>query len=514
MFNKLKKIRNYLKKKHDVSFESNIKQNRDISTIRIKASLLDNIDNIEKVFGKSSDLKIRKFNVADKILALVYIEGLTSETDLNQFFINFLSEKVDESDSVEELFTDKKIPSTNIEDNHDFSDAIKSILDGYIVVLIDGVNTIYSLDFITFDKRNVEDSQLEKNLRGPRDAFIEDLTTNIALLRKKIKNANFQVDKLTIGTRTNTDIAIVYIRDIANPEIVSEAKKRIGNIDYDSIQDGTYIAHLISDNPITIFPLMKPTEKPDKVVSNLLYGRIAIICDNSPTAILLPTVYSDFFHVQDDMYDRFYSSIMGRITRYLGALLAVLSTPLYIALTGVNIDMLPTKLAIPFSQVRYVVPFPLVVEALLMEITLEVLREAGLRIPNPIGPAVSIVGGLVVGQTAVNAGLISPFLTIIVAVSAIGSFTITAIDLVNTLRVVKFLLLISAGVFGLYGLGACATLLVLRCCSLTSFGVPYFAPFSEEGIGSSILGIFRRPLIIDSERYKHYRIKNIKKVNK
>ncbi|WP_202709516.1 spore germination protein [Sporosalibacterium faouarense] len=515
MLRKIKNILRAARNQGDKTYESKIVDASYEKNERLSSSLKKNIDNIRKTFGDSDDLQIRKIPGGSVYnFVLIFIDGLVKEDDLNEFILKYFSFKNKESTSFKEIIINSNLPVTSIHEVQDYSDIIAHILNGLSILMIEGSNTAYALDYICFNKRSITDSNLEKNLRGPREAFIEDIKTNLALLRKRIKSRNFQVDKLTIGSRTNTDVAIVYIRDIVNLDIVNEVKSRLVNINYDDVQDSTYLAHLISDNPITIFPLMAPTEKPDKVSSSLLNGRIALLSDNSPTAILLPSVFTDFLHVQDDFYERFYSAFASRVIRYIGAFLAVFSTPIYIALTAVNVDMLPTKLAIPFSQVRYVVPFPLIVEALIMEITLEVLREAGLRIPNPIGPAISIVGGLVVGQTAVNAGLISPFLTIIVALSAIGSFTVTSVDLVTSLRIIKFLFIISSGVFGLFGLGASVSLLIIHSCSLTSFGVPYLAPFSETSIKDAFNSIFRKPFIIDFERNRYYRIKNETRVKK
>ncbi|WP_202707606.1 spore germination protein [Sporosalibacterium faouarense] len=514
MLNKLKHLFSLTNKKHDFPYESNTKSQNYSIKETIDSSMSKNVHKIKEIFGNSQDFKFREISNSSNKITLLYINGLVHETSLNEFIAEYLSIKTNIESSIEALFSQQYLASTSIERSNNYEELVKFILNGLVVVLVEGYKIAYALNFIESNTRNIADSDLEKNLRGPRDAFIEDINTNIALIRKRIKSTTLQVDNLIVGSRTNTNTAILYIRDIANPKIVNEAKERLSQIDYDEIQDGTFLAHLVSDNPITVFPLMYPTEKPDRAASSLLQGKLILLSDNSPTAITLPTVFIDFLHVQDDFYERFYSAIASRIIRYIGAFLAVFSTPMYIALTSVNVDMLPTKLAIPFSQVRYVVPFPLIIEALIMEITLEILREAGLRIPSPIGPAISIVGGLVVGQTAVNAGLISPFLTIIVALSAIGSFTVTSVDLVISLRIIKFLFIVSAGIFGLYGLGASVTLLVIHCCSLTSFGVPYFAPFSEEGIKNSLKSLFRQPFILDFKRHSYYRTKNEKKVRK
>lgn len=514
----LKKIRRKFKSQNisdDVGYESNIYSKSQAKEIYLDKTLNKNVNNIRKIFGESSDLKIREIEIGlDIKIAIIFLEGLVKESDINELLIKFLTSREEniKSTEINKIFKQGKLPSTSINEIQSYEELCKYLLDGFVIVLINQFDKGYVLNYIGGEERNIEDSQLEKSLRGPRDAFIEDIKTNMSLIRKKIKNINLQSQIISVGTRTNTEVNIVYMKDIANPKIVDEVKKRIMNIDYDNIQDGTYLAHLISDNPVTIFPLIVETEKPDKVASNLLEGRVAVLSDNNPSALLVPSVFIDYFHVPDDFHERYYSALVSRVVRYLGGLLAVFATPVYIALTSVNVDMLPTKLAIPFSQVRYIVPFSLIIEALIMEVTLELLREAGLRIPNPIGPAISIVGGLVVGQTAVTAGLISPFLTIVVAISAIGSFANPSVDLVATMRITKFFFIIGAGIFGLFGLGAFTTILVIHCCSLRSFGVPYFAPFSEEGVISSLTSIFRLPFILDTKRHIYYRASNNKKV--
>ncbi|MFT9493556.1 spore germination protein [Anaerosolibacter sp.] len=517
MLNRLLSAFNRITNRDDVP-HFKTRELEEINYGKLSHSLHINVENIKQAFGHSKDLNIREVKFPSKeTIVLVFINGLINTNELNKFVIEFLSftlNDVKQSYKVLDLFEIKTIPTTSMLDLNTYEDVYSNILDGLVIALLEGSNKGFALNFTGGDKRQIQDSQLEKNLRGPRDALVEDLDTNMSILRKKIKDIKLQVDDLTIGSRSKTKVNIVYMRDIANPNIVQDLKSRLENIDYDNIQDGTYIGHLINDNPLSFFPLILKTEKPDKIAANLLEGRIAVITENSPTALLLPSVFFDFLEVQDDYYDAFFITVATRILRVIGLILATMSTPLYISLTAINIDMLPTKLAIPFSQIRYVVPFPLIVEVLIMEITLELLREAGLRIPNPIGPAVSIVGGLVIGQTAVNAGLTSPFLTIIVAISAIGSFTIPSVDLVATLRIVKFFLVIGASVFGLYGIGMALTLLVIHINSIKTFGVPYLSPFNEEGIINSLKTIIRLPFIITAKRHSYYRINNKYKVRK
>ncbi|AOT70297.1 spore germination protein [Geosporobacter ferrireducens] len=488
----------------------------DIDYGSLSSSLTRNMEKIKTAFGKSSDLYERKITTAGNYkITLFFIDGLVNETDISAFLINSLLKSTEQprNDQSIEFFSKQMIPSTNVIVSHTFKDVYLNLLDGFVIVLFEGSKKAYALNFSGGEKRSLEDSKLEKNLRGPRDAFVEDLRTNTSLIRRRIKNLNLQIENMTLGSRSGTGVCIAYLRDIANLKIVEELQNRLLQINFDNIQDSTYIAHLIEDNPFSIFPLLLKTEKPDKVASNLLEGKIVLLSDNSPTAVLIPTVFGDYFHIQDDYYDYFYIASISRMIRILGAFLATLATPLYIALTAINLDMLPVKLALPFSQIRYVIPFPLVVEVIIMEITLELLREAGLRIPSPIGPAISIVGGLVIGQTAVNAGFTSPFLTIVVALSAIGSFAIPYADLVSTFRIVKGLLIIFSSLFGIFGIGAVITILIIHMCSLTCFGIPYLAPFSEKGILISIKDVLRIPFKLSKKRHSYYRIQDESKVN-
>ncbi|MBB6218814.1 hypothetical protein HNQ80_004989 [Anaerosolibacter carboniphilus] len=478
----------------------------------LTSSLKKNVQIIKTAFGDSNDLHIRELTSRkDEKMAIAYFEGFVDETSIGNLLINSL---VNTEISINTLFEKNQLLPSNSLTIETFKEIYRDLMNGFVLVLIDGYKNAYAFNFMKWEKRSIEDSQLEKNLRGPRDAFVEDLKTNCSLIRRRIKNVNLQIDGMTLGWRSSTQLCMIYVRDIVNLNIVIEAKRRLQAIDFDNIPDSTYIAHFIEDRPLSIFPQVLQTEKPDKVVSNLLEGKVVILSDNSPTALLLPTVYLDFFHLQDDFYDRYYITTLGRFIRYLGAFLATLATPLYIALTAVNLDMLPTKLAIPFSQIRYIIPFPLIVEVLLMELTLELLREAGLRIPHPIGPSISIVGGLVIGQTAITAGLISPFLTIVVALSAIGYFSIPYEDMVATYRAVKYFLIAGAALFGLFGIGAVLTLFIIHLCSITSFGIPYMAPFSEKGLLTYLKDMVRVPVFLSKKRHSYYRPQDQTKVKK
>ena len=281
---------------------------------------------------------------------------------------------------------------------------------------------------------------------------------------------------MKIGTYSGTDIAIAYIDGLVDPEVLQEVKKRLGQIKIDGILESGYIEELIEDNPYSPFPQIEHTERPDKVAGALLEGRIAIITDGTPLALIVPVVFWGFLQASEDYYERYMFSSFARMLRVLSALIALIGPAVYIAVTTYHQEMLPTGLLLSIAAQREGVPFPAVVEAFLLEFAFEVLREGGIRLPRPVGQAISIVGALVVGQAAVQAGLVSAAMVIVVALTGIASFTIPAFSMGMTFRLLRFPIMIAASVLGFYGVMLGLLVILTHMCSLRSFGVPYLSP--------------------------------------
>lgn len=353
------------------------------------------------------------------------------------------------------------------------SEAIRRVLSGDTVLLMEGLNESFLFPTAKSPARQVEEPVSEMLVRGSREGFVEQLDYNISLLRRRIKDPSFTMHKYEVGRRSKTAVVVAFISNIANQEIVDEVNRRIKRIDIDEIAESGTIEQLIEDHHFTPFPQMLNTERPDKVASFLMQGMVAVITDGTPFVLLVPVTLSMMLQSPEDYYGRWWISSLLRVLRYIITFFSLYLPSIYIALVSYQQGLIPTKLAISITSSREGVPFPTFVEALIMEMTIEILREAGLRLPKPIGQAVGIVGGLVIGQSAVEAGIVSPIMVIVVALTAISSFAIPFYDLGITFRMLRFGFMIAAAVFGLYGLIMASLLLIGHLARLKSFGVDF-----------------------------------------
>lgn len=348
---------------------------------------------------------------------------------------------------------------------------------GELILLIEGVPEALMLDMRQIDMRGVEQPQTEQVIRGPREGYVEKLENNLSLLRYRLQSTDFRIEISPIGTRTQSRVALCYIKSIADNGLVAEAMRRISMIDTDGILDAGYIEQFIEDQPLSPFPQVQSTERPDKTVAALLEGRVAILVDGSPFALIVPALFNQFFQTVDDYTERFIMGSLIRLIRLIALAFSLFFPALYVSVISFNPELMPTDFAVAISGGRAGVPFPAVLEVLIMEVSMEVLREATIRLPQMIGGALSIVGVLVIGQAAVGAGLASPITVVIVALTTIGSFATPAYNAAIALRMLRFPLIILAGMFGLYGVMIGTILILNHLLFLESFGVPYMSPY-------------------------------------
>lgn len=346
------------------------------------------------------------------------------------------------------------------------------------MLFLEGYQTCIVASTRGWRDRAVSEPQSQTVVRGPRDSFTETLRTNTALIRRRIKSPKLWIESQQIGEFTKTDIALVYIDGIADEQVIQEVKERLSKIDIDGILESGYIEELIQDEDYTPFPTMHNTERPDSVAAGLLEGRIAILVDGTPFVLMVPALFIQFFQAAEDYYQRADISTLIRLMRYMAFFLALLTPSAYIALTTFHQEMLPFALLISIAAQREGVPFPAIIEAFIMEITFEILREAGVRLPRAVGSAISIVGALVLGEAAVQAGLVSPAMVIVVSITAISNFVSPVYDMAIAVRMLRFILMVLAATFGLFGIILGLILMILHLCSLRSFGVPYMTPMA------------------------------------
>ncbi|RBW67330.1 spore germination protein [Bacillus taeanensis] len=491
--------------------------------------LLENLAEIRRALGHSNDLVIRKFRIGKegKICGgAVYIDGLVDKDLVHEMLDSFMYNMRNVEITVpndEFICTFDEMALANGEtmalDN--FNALYDILLSGDTIFLFDECKKSIATATKGWDHRSVSEPTSQIVVRGPQEAFTETLRTNTALIRRKIKDPNLWIEARKIGSRTKTDIAVMYIKDIADENVVQEIHRRLDEIEIDAILESGYIEELIQDEAFTPFPTIYNSERPDSIAAGLLEGRVAILVDGTPFVLLVPALFTQFLQSAEDYYHRSDFGLL-RMLRLVAMFISLLAPSLYIAVTTFHQEMLQTTLLISIAAQREGIPFPAFIEALLMEFTFEILREAGVRMPRAVGSAISIVGALVLGEAAVQAGLVSPAMVIVVSITAISSFIFPVFSLSIPIRMLRFALMGLAASFGLFGIIVGLIALVLHLSSLKSFGVPYLSPMAPMNFKDQKDTFFRfpiwdlntRPHLIGAKNYVRGRNKAPKKQGK
>jgi len=441
-----------------------------VQPAELSSSLAENIEQIRSKLGNAADLLVSEHCSKSGVKYAVFcIDGLSNRLIIQEHLLEALIGS--ESDKAE-------LPVQEIKSTRRLDDAIISILSGDTVVLMEGMSDAWIVGTKTWNSRSVEEPQTEALIRGPRDGFTESFRTNTALIRRRLRDPNLRFESFQLGRRSRTDVSIVYVEGIVNDQLLQEVRRRIHTIDVDDVTGSGFIEQWISDHFLSPFPQIMSTERPDKVTAALMQGKIAIVVDNTPFQLIMPMTIFSFFHSPEDYYQNWTISTVIRVMRFGAAFLATFLPAFYIALLEYHHGMLPSQLAFSIAGSREGVPFPAVVEAFAMEATLELLREAGVRLPKPIGQTIGIVGGLVIGEAAVRAGIVSPIMVIVVAITAISSFSLPSYTFAISLRMIRFLIMLAAALFGLYGIVLSYIVLNIHIANLMSFGIPYATPFA------------------------------------
>ncbi|MET3698460.1 spore germination protein KA [Bacillus oleivorans] len=474
------------RKKKNPNEETN--QNKTNASVyeSIDVSLSANLDIIRKRTGNSPDVVFRELKIGrnpEVPIAIVYLEGLSDHKTINDFLIESimqsktLQEELAQQD-VFEIMKKQVIALGTVTVIHDWNELFSSLMSGQAIIFIDGKGAALCTSTKGGEKRSIEEPSSQVTIRGPRDGFTESIQVNISLVRRRIQNPDLWVESMKIGKVTKTTVSFMYINGIAKDEIVEEVRTRLKRINIDSILESGYIEQLIEDQTLTTFPTTYNTERPDTVAGNLLEGRIAIFVDGTPFVLLVPALFIQFFQSVEDYYGRFDISTALRFLRILMFIISIIAPAVYIAATTFHQEMIPTPLIIAIAAQREAVPFPAFVEALIMEVAFEILREAGIRMPRAVGSAISVVGALVVGQAAVEAGIVSAAMVIIVAITAIANFATPSMAMAISARLIRFLYMVAAATFGFYGVILAMIFQTVHLCSLRSFGVPYMSPLA------------------------------------
>lgn len=488
----------------------------------LKTNLQDNIKTVKDTLGDSDDIVIREIRIGKEGIlkaALLYTDGLSDSASIQNFIMESLMLDIKDTDVEDELTPNTKLIETlkdfamtvgEIKDVTNYDDLFLSLISGDVIFLIDGYSEGLIIGNKQWAERGVTESTTQTVVRGPREAFSENIRINTALIRRKIKDPQLWLESKIIGRRTKTNVAVMYIKGIANDKIVEEVRLRLDRIDIDGILESGNIEELIQDDQLSTFPTVYNSERPDVVAAAILEGRIAILIDGTPFVLTVPALFVQFFQSSEDYYQRADLTSLVRILRFFSFIISLLAPAIFIAATTFHHEMIPTALLITLAAQREGVPFPAFIEALLMEITFEILREAGLRMPRAIGSAMSIVGAFVIGTAAVEAGIFSAAMVIIVSITAIASFVSPTYDMAMSVRILRFLFMGLAASFGLFGVTIGLIALILHLCSLRSFGIPYMypiAPFNMSGqkdtfIRLPIWKMFTRPHLISQKNIK------------
>ena len=448
------------------------------------------------LYQDSSDIVFRPIKVDNKEAIIIYIEGLTDTQKLDEQVIEILLHMQIQANQANQASTNNNVISTirdslpisSIKEVNTFKSCTDELANGQAIFLLDGFEVALSLGLVKFEKRSIEEPQAENAIRGPREGFTESIGVNTSLVRRIIKDPALKMKTIQIGTHTKTKVVISYIEGLVDKTLITEIENRINRIKIDGILESGYIEQFIEDNPYSPFPQLLYTERPDVVSANLLEGRAVILTEGTPFCLIAPISFFSLFQSQEDFYERFWISTFMRILRFIFLLIALFLPAVYVAITTFHQEMVPTDLLLSIASAREGIPFPAIVEVIIMEITFEALREAGIRLPKQIGSAVSIVGALVIGQGAVQAGIVSATMVIVVSITGIASFLIPRYSIGISIRLLRFPVIVLAGVLGLIGVMLAFITIIIHLASLKSFGVPYLSP----------LGTLQKPAMKDT----------------
>jgi len=497
------------------------KKDSSANALFIDTSINVNLEYIKQRYSAdiNGDFVIREFKVIvmnkDYSVFICFFDGLVDTIVVNMSIIQPLMTlstlPVNTKDqTVRDVVYNHLIPQSQIKICRTYQEVVDEVNFGGLGIFIDGLDVAFACDVKGWEHRNVEQPTSELNIRGPKESFNEINRKNSALIRKIIKDENLIVEDILVGERSKTPCSMVYIKNLANDSLVREVRRRIKSIKIAYLRDAGELEQFLEDSPYLPAPQMLLTERPDRVASYLSEGRVGIIVHGSPFAIVVPVTFFNLIHSPEDYYLRYPYATFLRLIRILGILFTLLLPSFYLAVTNYHHEMLPTDLLLAIASAREKVPFPTVISIFIMEIAFELIREAGIRIPGPIGPTLSIVGALILGQAAVAANLVSPILIIVVALTAIGSFAIPDFSLGYSFRALRFIYIILASFAGLLGISLGIFIHLLVLVHAKSFGVPFMVPFAPKTSGTRTNVILKTPLWKEEDRPDFINPKDIK----
>ncbi len=451
------------------------------------------IQSIKTATNNPADLIIKSI---PPNLTLIYIENLVDNQTLNNDIIAILQNHPYEKP--EDIEISLSVPEVN--ETSLLRETVKSMVNGSVLIHVDGYSNVLLVDIATRESRALSAPENESQVIGTQVGFNESLATNISLIRRYIVSPELCNEKLKIGRRTNTSVSILYMSGIASDQMVNTLRQRISDLDIDQLLDSAVLAEMIDDNSLSVFPQMLMTERPDRLCDALLDGKVGVLVDGSSMAIVCPQAFTEFFQSQEDQNLRWQIATFLRLLRLAAFFISVYLTPFYVAAVTFHYEVIPQAFLVPLSESRALVPFPPIFEALLLEFIIELLREAGARLPTKIGQTIGIVGGIVIGTAAVQAGITSNILLIIIALSALASFTSPSYMMGNVIRLIRFPIIILAGFWGFYGIMLAFCFILIHLIRQTSLGAPYMSPFYPPRMKEIRDSIIRMPVPLTAKR--------------
>lgn len=447
--------------------------------IPLSMDLNENLQTLHAIYHNCSYVVFHDFLISRKTKALlIFIESLSDKEKIDEYVLAALIQNNPEAQDITKDNLQQIVPLANSKGINMLADVIEQVSLGNPVLLIDKEIQGIAFSLAKWEMRSIQEPNAEPVIKGPREGFTETLSVNMSLLLRKIKSPLFKMTSIKIGRYTQTHIMVAYIDGLADPTLIQEVMNRLERIELDGVLESGYIEEMIDDHLFSPFPMFLTTERPDSAAGQLLEGRAAILIDGTPSVIIVPTTLASLLQSPEDYYQRFIFATLIRWLRYMFVLVALFAPSVYIALLTYHQEMVPTTLLLTIAKSREEIPFPAFFEALLMEVTFEALREAGIRLPKQVGSAVSIVGALVIGQAATAAGLVSSPMVMVVAITGIASFMIPHYNAGISFRTLRFPIMILAGFLGLLGVTLGMIMIVIHLCTLRSFGVPYMSPFA------------------------------------
>lgn len=446
---------------------------------QISVNLEENIQSMEQYFNDCADIKKKRMNLGINQDTPCYLTFIEVSVDMGTAalgetlkYLNHLS-----NEQILDALSKNALGISDATFFETVEEAVDGLLTGEAILFVNGFDKAVKIPDNGYPNMGITEADSEKVIRGSNEGFCDSVKQNAALIRKRIRSSRVKVRELKAGVRSNTNVYLVYIEDLAHPNLVKEIEQRLGTFEIDGVLDSGVLEQLAEKKWYSPFPQFQTTQRPDRASMAILEGRVLVMSDNSPIALILPADYNSFIRTSDDYYSRFEIASFGRLLRYMASFFAMTLPGFYLAVTNFHTQILPTTLLLSFAQAREGVPFPAVVEVLIMEISFELLREAGVRLPGAMGNTIGIVGGLIIGQAAVEANLVSPIVVIIVSFTALCSFAIPNEEFATAFRILKFFFIAICAWLGYFGMLLGLFAVLTHLSHLTSFGIPYLMPF-------------------------------------